>query len=240
VQFCSNFSDFLSVYDSIIVFDTETSGLDFAKDDIIEISVVQIKGRDDPKVSCEFDRYIFLGRPLDQAVVDLTGITDEKLNECGLDRTEVAKEVAEIFKGHNLVVAHNANFDLHFLTQMLKKTGVSLDMSKLDFLDTLTVYKDRRSFPHKLCNAISEYNLEDKAVNSHTSIDDAYAALLVLDAMTDERDDLECYINLFGYNPKYSLLPVRELTKITYCQQPYGAKLPIYFDTANFRKASQL
>ncbi len=240
MQFSSNFSDFLSIYDSIIVFDTETSGLDFVKDEIIEISLLQIKGRDCPKISCELDRYIYLGRPLDTAVVELTGITDEKLNECGLDRKEVAREVADIFKGRNLVVAHNANFDLHFLTQMMKKTGVYLDTSSLDFLDTLTIYKDRRSFPHKLCNAISEYALEDKAVNSHTSIDDAYAALLVLDAMTEERDDIECYVNLFGYNPKYSFLPVPELSKITYCPQPYGAKLPVYFDTAHFCKSPRL
>jgi DNA polymerase III epsilon subunit family exonuclease len=236
MEFRSNFSNLLDLYDSIIVFDTETSGLDSKREEIIEISLIKLVKDECVHVSLELDRYIYLGRPLDPAVVELTGITDEKLNTDGLDRFEVAKEVAEAFRGHNLVVAHNANFDLHFLTQLFKKTSIDFDFSTLDFLDTLTIYKDRRQFPHKLCNAISAYSLEDKAVNSHTSIDDAYAALLVLDEMIVERDDIPLYINLLGYNPKYPPNPVSEIPKLNYCQQPFASLLPLYFDITNFEK----
>lgn len=236
MEFKSNFSDFLDLYDSIIVFDTETSGLDSKKEEIIEISLLKLVKGDKPRIALELDRYIYLGRPLDPTVVELTGITDEKLNTDGLDRREVAKEVADAFRGHNLVVAHNANFDLHFLVQLFKKTDIDFDFSQLDFLDTLTVYKDRRQFPHKLCNAIVAYSLEDKAVNSHTSIDDAYAALLVLDEMTFERDDIPLYVNLLGYNPKYPASPVAEIPKLNYCQQPFASPLPLYFDITNFQK----
>ncbi len=236
MEFKSIFSNLLDVYDSIIVFDTETSGLDSKKEDIIEISLIKLENKKKPCVTLELDRYIFLGRPLDPAVVELTGITDEKLNTDGLDRNEVAKEVSDAFRGHNLIVAHNANFDLHFLTELFRKTGMGIDLSQSDFLDTLTIYKDRRQFPHKLCNAIAEYGLEGKAVNSHTSIDDAYAALLVLDEMVCERDDIPLYINLFGFNPKYSFTPVEELPKLTYCPQPFTSPLPLYFDIAHFCK----
>ena len=45
------------------------------------------------------------------------------------------------------------------------------------YLDTVTVYKDRRAFPHKLENAITEYGLANKVKNSHRAIDDVKALL---------------------------------------------------------------
>lgn len=75
----------------------------------------------------------------------------------------------------------------------------------VDWLDSLTVYKDRRPYPHKLANAILAYGLEDKVQNSHRAIDDVLALFEVLKAMDAERDDLASYVNLFGYNPKYGV-----------------------------------
>ena len=78
-------------------------------------------------------------------------------------------------------------------------------MKGKDKLDLLTVYKDRRPFPHKLCSAIEAYGLSGKVVNSHRAIDDVLATVAVMEAMAQENDDLECYVNLFGYNPKYGI-----------------------------------
>ena len=77
--------------------------------------------------------------------------------------------------------------------------------NNLRVLDTLTVYKDRRPYPHKLENAIVAYGLEGKVKNSHRAIDDVKALVEVLMAMDMERPDLERYINLFGYNAKYGI-----------------------------------
>ena len=97
-----------------------------------------------------------------------------------------------------------------------------LDVYKRQWLDSLTVYKDRRPYPHKLANAILAYELEGKVQNSHRAIDDVLALFEVLKAMDDERDDLANYVNLFGYNPKYGVSG-RRITGVRY--EPQGLSL---------------
>ena len=96
-----------------------------------------------------------------------------------------------------------------------------------DKLDLLTVYKDRHSYPHKLCNAIEVYGLEDEVVNSHRAVDDVIATVAVMREMEAEKDDLMCYVNLFGYNPKYGISgkPIRS---VTYKPQKYDPVKPLY------------
>ena len=100
---------------------------------------------------------------------------------------------------------------------------------KLRALDslTVTVYKDRAAYPHKLTNAIEHYGLADKVQNSHRAIDDVLALYEVTKAMSEERDDLTDYIDLLGYNPKYGITG-RKLRQITYLPQSYklGCRLP--------------
>lgn len=94
-------------------------------------------------------------------------------------------------------------------------------------LDTLTVYKDRAAYPHKLEAAIEHYGLSESVQNSHRAIDDVLALYEVAKAMTAERDDLEDYIDLIGYNPKYGITG-RKPRQLTYLPQSYklGCRLP--------------
>ena len=89
----------------------------------------------------------------------------------------------------------------------------------------MTVYKDRRPFPHKLCKAIEAYCLD--AQNSHRAIDDTLATYELLKAMDAECDDLDCYINLFGYNPKYGVSGQR-VSSVTYLPQGYHNTEKLY------------
>ena len=67
----------------------------------------------------------------------------------------------------------------------------------------MTVLKDRKEFPHRLNHAVEHYGIEE--VNFHRAIDDTKALYNVVQAMVKERPDLEEYINIFGYNPKYGV-----------------------------------
>ena len=94
-------------------------------------------------------------------------------------------------------------------------------------LDALTVYKDRRQYPHKLENAIMEYGLSGKVVNSHRAIDDTLATVEVLKAMDDEECDLHKYINIFGYNPKFGVSG-KKISSVTYLPQGYKRFSKLY------------
>lgn len=215
-------------FDRMVVFDTETTGIDYERDRIIEIGAVSLENGVE---AGGMDLFVRLpeGRRLDPFITNLTGITDERLEAEGVGDQEAARAFAELLEGAErpLIVAYNAQFDLNFLYGLLRPWGLVGILKKPRFLDALTVYRDRRDYPHKLENAIAAFQLEDRAVNSHRAIDDARAAALVLEAMAEERDDLERYIDLFGTHPKYGISG-RKISSVTYCPQSYDRRKPLY------------
>lgn len=176
----SNLSTLFDRYKALVVFDTETSGLDFDNDQIIELAALRV------------------------------------------ERTaKAASQIAKLMQnGPTLMIAHNAQFDACFLRGLLRGQKVG----RIDWLDSLTVYKDRRAYPHKLANAIIAYDLTGKVQNSHRAIDDVLALFEVLKAMDDEREDLGSYVNLFGYNPKYGVSG-RRIVGVRYEPQSFSKGL---------------
>ena len=168
------------------------------------------------------------GQMLPPFITELTGITDEQLNREGVDDRTAAEGFCRLLEGaeHPLLVAYNAQFDLNFLYYLLKPLGLVSVLRKPRFLDALTVYRDRRDYPHKLYNAIEAYGLTE-AENSHRAVDDARATVLLLEAMAAEKDDLMRYIDLFGTHPKYGLSG-KKISSVTYCPQPYDRRVPLY------------
>ena len=215
-------------FDRIVVFDTETTGIDYGRDRIIEIGAVSLEGGAE---TGGMDLFLRLpeGRRLDPFIVNLTGITEERLEAEGVEDREAARAFADLLEGaeRSLIAAYNAQFDLNFLFRLLQPQGLAGVLKKPRFLDAMTVYKDRRDYPHKLENAIAAYHLEDRAVNSHRAIDDARAAALLLEAMAEERDDLERYVDLFGAHPRYGVSG-RRIASVTYRPQPYERVRPLY------------
>ncbi len=207
-------------YDTIIFFDTETTGLDAAQEQIIELAAVAMT-RDG--VKGEMDKLICLHThaSLPEKIVELTHITDEMLLSEGVEECAALDEFMALFGERTLLCAYNAQFDLDFIANSLIRSAKEhLHLfNSADYLDSLCVAKDRKRYPHKLCDLIEHYGVE--AVNSHRALDDVVALIKVTEAMQAERNDLYKYINLFGYNPKYGL-PARRLKKVHYHPQPLG------------------
>ena len=214
-------------HESVVLFDTETSGLDCETCEIIELAALKLKSNPhgSPMITQKLEMFIKLpkGQKVPEKITQLTGITDAQLEKEGISRAEAAAMFAALLNdGPTLMVAHNAHFDAGFAGAMFRKEN-RLPTTKLEILDTLTIYKDRRSYPHRLESAIEAYNLQSKVRNSHRAIDDVLALYEVLKAMAEEKDDLTAYINLIGYNPKYGVSG-RKLKNIRYEPQPYGQK----------------
>lgn len=212
----SNLSTLFDRYKALVVFDTETSGLDFDNDQIIELAALRVErtATGGLRIAGKMDTFIKLpeGEALPENIVSLTGITDERLQ---------TDQIAKLMQnGPTLMIAHNAQFDACFLRGLLRGQKVG----RIDWLDSLTVYKDRRAYPHKLANAIIAYDLTGKVQNSHRAIDDVLALFEVLKAMDDEREDLGSYVNLFGYNPKYGVSG-RRIVGVRYEPQSFSKGL---------------
>lgn len=225
-----NFETLFSRYDRLVLFDTETTGLSYSRDEIIEFAAVVLERVDGaPAVTREYDELVALspGGFVPPKIQELTGISTQTLRERGLSKPRVCRDIAELMQGNTLLLAYNAHFDLSFLYYMLLRDGDPAILQDRDKLDLLTVYRDRHSYPHRLCSAIETYGLTGKVVNSHRAVDDVLATVAVMEEMEKERDDLLRYVNLFGYNPKYGIegKPIRS---ITYKPQPYNPAKPLY------------
>lgn len=157
----SNLSTLFDRYKALVVFDTETSGLDFDNDQIIELAALRVErtATGGLRIAGKMDTFIKLpeGETLPENIVSLTGITDERLQTEGVQPVKAAGQIAKLMQnGPTLMIAHN------FLRGLLRGQKVG----RIDWLDSLTVYKDRRAYPHKLANAIIAYDLTGKVQNS--------------------------------------------------------------------------
>ena len=103
----------------VAVLDTETTGLDQTKDQIIELAIVLVdvdNATGLPVGAVQvYDGLEDPGRPIPKEVVAITGITDADVQGQRLDEARVA----ELMRGVDLVIAHNAGFDRPFVESRL-------------------------------------------------------------------------------------------------------------------------
>ena len=224
------FNRFFDKYQRLVLFDTETTGLSFSRDEIIQFSAVVLERRDGVvSTVSQYDNLVTLspGGFVPPKIQQLTGITELDILERGIPKEQLCRDIAEMIQGNTLLLAYNAHFDLSFLYYLMLRHGDPTVLKDKDKLDLLTVYRDRRAFPHRLANAISAYGLSGKVVNSHSAIDDVLATVAVMEEMIRERDDLLNYVNLFGYLPQFGV-DGKKIGSVTYRSQPYEAKHPLY------------
>jgi len=152
-----------------VVFDTETTGLNPEHPDpalcdrIVEVGCIELvnylpTGR-------EFQMYINPGRPVSEATVRITGITNETLRgKPAFD--EVADRLMD-FLGDSPVVAHNAEFDRGFLNAELARLGRPA-LPKERFIDTLVLAREHRpGAPASLDAVCKRFNIsiEDRVLH---------------------------------------------------------------------------
>ena len=224
------FETLFAKYDRLVLFDTETTGLLFSRDEIIEFAAVVVERVNGiPTVTREYDELISLspGGFVPPKIEQLTGISTADIRERGLPKTRVARDISQMLTERTLLLAYNAHFDLSFLYYFLLRHGDPMILKGKDKLDLFTVYRDRKPYPHKLCNAIESYGLSGRVVNSHRAVDDVIATVAVMEEIEKEKADLECYVNLFGFNPKYGV-DGKPIGTVTYKPQPYNPTKPLY------------
>jgi len=223
----AHFEQLFARYDRLVLFDTETTGLNYSRDEIIEFAAVAVEHG--AGVVKKYDELVALspGGFVPPKIQALTGISTQDLRERGVRKERVCRDIAELVQGNTLLLAYNAHFDLSFLYYLLLRSGDPAILKGKDKLDLLTVYRDRHSYPHRLSNAITQYGLNGQVTNSHRAIDDCLATLAVMEAMEAEKADLEHYVNLFGYNSKYGI-EGKAIGSVTYRPQGYDPKRPLY------------
>jgi DNA polymerase-3 subunit epsilon len=120
----------------LIVFDLETTGLDFIRDRIIQISYIKVS----PDGTEEREN-IFVNpeKPIPHEVVELTGITDDDVKDAPTFKT-LAPQLCEKFKGCDFAGYNSNHFDIPMLAEEFLRAGIDFDFSKVRLIDAQTIF----------------------------------------------------------------------------------------------------
>lgn len=166
--------------ETYVVFDVETTGLSAVYDTIIELAAVKVKGGE---IIDKFEAFANPHRPLSATIIELTGITDDMLRDAP-DVVDVIRDFRE-WIGNDILVAHNASFDMGFLNVAYKKL-LEVEKAKNPVIDTLEL--GRFLYPefknHRLNTLCKKFDIE--LTQHHRAIYDTEAtAYLLLKMLKD-------------------------------------------------------
>lgn len=164
-------ADFL-IGKTFVVFDTETTGLAFNSDEVIEIGAVKIV---DGKLTEQFSTFIKpKNNPISETITQLTGISEKDVKDAP-SFDEVAGDFAKFTDGA-ILVAYNSDFDIGMITPQMRKAGYDLNN---EVIDALKVARDNvASVPNHKLATVAEA-LEVPLDGAHRAINDAIATAKV-------------------------------------------------------------
>ncbi|MGL5718175.1 MAG: PolC-type DNA polymerase III, partial [Paraclostridium sp.] len=152
---------------SFVVFDIETTGFSSTNDKITEIGAIKIENY---KVVDRFSELINPQADISYKIQELTGITNDMVKDKPTIE-EVLPRFLE-FIGDSVLVAHNADFDMGFISQKSREQGLEFKNKSVD-----TLMLGRILLPHlkrhRLNNIAKELGIT--LINHHRAVDDAEA-----------------------------------------------------------------
>ena len=184
----------LNLRNPLVFFDLETTGIDIAKDRIVEISMVKVMPNGEEIVKT---RRINPGMPIPPESTAIHGITDEDVKDCPKFK-EIAKSLAAQIEGCDLAGFNSNRFDIPMLAEEFLRAGVDVDLNRRKFIDVQTIFHKMEQ--RNLTAAYKFYCNKDLA-NAHSAEADTMATYEVLKAQLDRYPELENDVNFLS---KYS------------------------------------
>lgn len=186
---------------SFTTIDFETTGFSPFNDRIIEVGAVKVRN-DEIVGTINFmvlpKDFISGDMEIREEVTKITGHTWADVI-LGIPE-ETAVELLTQFIGEDLIVSHNAIFDLGMLENAIDRLwGGSNEEPPNDCLCTLTIGREHYPYPHKLGDMCRRFNIP---LDPHGALNDAMATAQLLIAMNQEHDVIQ-YVNILGYKRQY-------------------------------------
>lgn len=166
---------------TIVVFDTETTGLNVFEDDILQIAAVKMRNGEVVPGS-EFCVYVETDREIPAMLGDIVNpIIEERKHHTLLSHHAALRMFMEYADGCRLL-GHNADYDWHILDHNLRRYAPEYDLheSHADYLDSLRLVRllHPELREHKLKSLLTVLGLE--GTNSHLADDDVNATRSVV------------------------------------------------------------
>lgn len=168
----------------IVFFDLETTGVDTAKDRIVEISMIKIMPDGEEIVKT---RRLNPEMPIPAEATAVHGITDEDVKD-EPTFTQIAKSLAQFIQGCDFGGFNSNRFDLPVLVEEFLRAGVDVDLKRRRFIDVQNIFHKMEQ--RTLVAAYKFYcdkNLED----AHSAEADTRATYEVLKAQIERYGELQ-------------------------------------------------
>ena len=200
-------SEFLRAYneEEIVVFDTETTGLNVFQDDIIEIAAIRIKGGE--VVGEPLDLYIETDKPILPMLGDkenpMYAIYHEKMSTGELLSPSDALRRFLAYVGSSPILGHNANYDYNILDNNLQRyCNDTMQAHDIRCFDSLKLIRLLAPSLHsyKLESLLETFQLA--GVNSHQAIDDVKATVSLVRLCAEKAREKQAQQEAFIRHPK--------------------------------------
>lgn len=174
----------LNLKNPIAFFDLETTGINTARDRIVEISILKISiSGEEEKLTMRINPEM----PIPPESTEIHGITDEDVkNEPGFK--EVAKNLARYLEGCDLGGYNCNKFDIPLLAEEFLRSGVDFDMKKCKIVDVQVIFHKQEQ---RTLSAAYKFYCAKDLKDAHSAEADAGATYEILKAQLDRYDDLE-------------------------------------------------
>ena len=167
----------------IIFFDLETTGVDAAKDRIVEISMVKIDINGEKQVKT---RRINPEMPIPAEATAVHGITDDDVKNEPTFK-QIAKSLAKYIEGCDFGGFNSNRFDLPVLVEEFMRAEVDVDFRNRKFIDVQNIFhkKEQRTLV-----AAYKFYCDKDLENAHSAEADTLATYEVLEAQIERYGDI--------------------------------------------------
>jgi DNA polymerase-3 subunit epsilon len=168
----------------ICFFDLETTGIDVAKDRIVEISIFKVF----PNGNKESKTWLVNPTiPIPAFATAVHGITNEKVaNEPTFK--ELASQIHSMIKDSDLAGFNSDRFDIPLLAEELLRSEVDFDMKNRVSVDVQTIFHKKEE---RTLSAAYKFYCNQSLENAHSAEADTMATYEILKAQLDRYADLE-------------------------------------------------
>ena len=199
----------------IVIFDTETTGLDVLSDDVVQIAAIRVQ---QGKVVASLNLFIETSKPIPPMLGDVVNpLVEEYGRHPHLSAAYALQRFCDFAKGA-AIMGHNATYDYQIMEHNMQRYAPHLSMSTLwpTYLDTLKLARllHPRQPSYKLRDLLVELRLEGH--NSHLADDDIMATLSLA---------VECYERSRSVMGRQMEFLSRHRIKMNQLRQLYG---PLY------------
>ena len=162
----------------IIFFDLETTGLDIAKDRIVELCYIRVEPNGNEEAR---SMRINPAMHIPEVASSVHGITDDDVKDCPTF-ADVAPQLAATFEGCDLAGFNSNRFDLPLLAEEFMKAGVNIDLSHVQAIDVQNIY---HKLEKRTLAAAYKFYCGRDLENAHSALADTQATYEVLQAQLD-------------------------------------------------------